>query len=575
MVGGTATAFHRVEEELVAWQPCDVARVMERLDAVTASGRWAFGFVTYEAASGLGTGLRTRSPVPGLPLAWFGVAEPRPAPPLQDADPPPVDLGWRPEWTADRHRRAVDAVQENIAAGETYQCNLTTSLRASAPADPEQLYRQMVVNQIGRYNALIDTGRFVVASASPELFFEVSGDWITMRPMKGTAPRGRTGAEDAEAVDRLRSSPKERAENIMIVDLVRNDLARIAVPGTVAVADLLRPERFPTVHQLTSTVRAELPPGVGTADLFRALFPCGSVTGAPKRRTMEIIRELEGDARGVYCGAVGVVGPRDAPVRARFSVAIRSALVDRERGVVTYGTGGGITWDSAPAAEWSELLVKARLLDEAPRDFHLIETMRHDPGSGIHLRDDHLARIAASARYFGFRHDPGAVARELDRHLTGAGPARVRLCCHRDGTATVDVGPLPPATAGPVRLATDDEPVDTSTCWTRHKTSRREVYEVRRARHPEADDVILIDDAGAVVETGIATLAARIEGRWWTPPASVGCLPGIERGHRIRTGTLRERPLAVADLDRADELAVLSSLRGWRPAVLLHRPAVH
>jgi para-aminobenzoate synthetase/4-amino-4-deoxychorismate lyase len=225
----------------------------------------------------------------------------------------------------------------------------------------------MALGQRGAYNAHLDTGRFVVASASPELFFETRRDRILMRPMKGTAARGRTVEEDTEIVRRLRSSPKERAENIMIVDLLRNDLARVAVVGTVTVPRLLHAERFVTVHQLTSDVTARLRPGVGLTATFRALFPSGSVTGAPKARTMELIQDVEDAPRGVYSGAIGVVAPPGAaPFRARFSVAIRTVVVDRERGTATYGTGGGITWGSRPAAEYAELLAKARVLDARP-----------------------------------------------------------------------------------------------------------------------------------------------------------------------------------------------------------------
>jgi para-aminobenzoate synthetase/4-amino-4-deoxychorismate lyase len=570
---GSALEFPEVEQVLVASEPGQVAGVLDEVERRTAAGAWAFGFVAYEAASGLDPVLTTRAPVDGLPLAWFGITETP-----QSAGPPAPGPGgwptgsWLPEWDERLHRTAVREVRSRIAAGETYQCNLTTRLTRAVAGDPEELYRDLALAQRGAYNAYLDTGRFVVASASPELFFELSGDRIRMRPMKGTAARGRTVAEDERIVTRLRSSPKERAENVMIVDLVRNDLARVATAGSVRVPRLLHAERFETVHQLTSDVTARLRPDVGLTGIFRALFPCGSVTGAPKARTMELIRDVEDSPRGVYCGAIGLVAPPGAPLRARFSVAIRTVLVDRERGSATYGTGGGITWSSRPRAEYAELLAKARVLDTRPSGFHLLETMRHEAGR-LRSLDAHLARVTASATYFGFRFEPAAVRAALDERLAGAGDARVRLRCYRDGSVGVDVEALPPPDVDRVRLAIDPEPIDSTACWPHHKTSLRGPYSSRLARHPSADDVVLVNERGEVTESCTANLAVRLDGRWWTPPLDSGCLPGIERARLVADGVLRERVLRPADLHRAEDLALVNSLRGRRPATLAGRTA--
>jgi para-aminobenzoate synthetase/4-amino-4-deoxychorismate lyase len=570
---GSALQFPAVEQVLVASEPDEVAGVLDEVERRTSAGAWAFGFVAYEAAAGLDPVLTTREPVDGLPLAWFGItAGPRDATALHPCPGGWPAGSWAPEWDERRHRAAVREVRSRIAAGETYQCNLTTRLTRAADGDPEELYRDLALAQRGAYNAYLDTGRFVVASASPELFFELDDDRILMRPMKGTAARGRTVAEDEQIVTRLRSSPKERAENVMIVDLVRNDLARVAVTGSVTVPRLLHAERFETVHQLTSDVTARLRPDVGLTGIFRALFPCGSVTGAPKARTMELIQDVEDSSRGVYCGAIGVVAPPGAPFRARFSVAIRTVLIDREHGNATYGTGGGITWGSRPAAEYTELLAKARVLDAHPREFHLLETMRYEAGH-LRSRDAHLARIAASAAYFGFRFDPAAVRTSLDARLAGAGDARVRLRCYRDGTVGVDVEDLPHPTTAPVRLAIDPTPVDTTACWPHHKTSLREPYTARLARHPSADDVVLVNERGEVTESCTANLAVRLDGHWWTPPLDSGCLPGIERARLVADGVLHERVLRPADLHRAEDLALVNSLRGRRPAKLAGRTA--
>jgi para-aminobenzoate synthetase/4-amino-4-deoxychorismate lyase len=361
---GIAWAFPEIAYDLVAVRLDQVAAVLRELDRATADGWWAFGFVSYEAATALDPSLPAHEPVPGLPLAWFGVAAaPDVVPVVRPPEPGAYRLGdWTYGWDEAQHKRNVGAVHAHIAAGETYQCNLTTRMTATFAGDPRAAYADLALAQRGAQHAYLDVGRFAIASASPELFFDITGDRLRMRPMKGTARRGRTPAEDAELLAALRSSAKERAENIMIVDLVRNDVARVAATGSVAVTSLCQSETYETVHQLTSEVTARLRPGVSLPDVFGALFPCGSVTGAPKSRTMRLIRDLENGPRGVYCGAIGMVAPAGAPFRARFSVAIRTMVVDRVTGIATYGTGGGITWDSDPAAEYAELRAKAEVL---------------------------------------------------------------------------------------------------------------------------------------------------------------------------------------------------------------------
>jgi para-aminobenzoate synthetase/4-amino-4-deoxychorismate lyase len=362
---GTAVVCSPPSSVLVAQRPEDVPGVLAAVQEATDAGSWAFGYVGYEAAAGLDPGLAVHPPeADGPPPAWFGIcAEPVPVPPL---DRRPVGgewaAEWVPAWSPAEHRRDVGVIRERIAAGDTYQCNLTVRMRGRVEGDPLGLYRDLALGQGGAENAYLDLGRFVVASASPELFLERRRDDVLVRPMKGTAPRGADPEEDDRLAAALHASSKERAENVMIVDLVRNDLARIAEIGSVTVPSLFAVERYGTVLQLTSDVTARLRPGTGLLELFRALFPCGSVTGAPKASSMRVIRGLESTPRGVYCGAVGLVGPPDAPVRARFNVAIRTAVLDRATGTAVYGTGGGITWGSDPDAEHAELLTKTAVL---------------------------------------------------------------------------------------------------------------------------------------------------------------------------------------------------------------------
>jgi para-aminobenzoate synthetase/4-amino-4-deoxychorismate lyase len=572
LVAGTALAFDRPSRILTATRAGEVLPLLAEVEQATQSGSWAFGYVAYEAAAGLDPRADVGAGPVALPLAMFALS----GPPVEVAPvaPPPgtgrdYTVGpWERGWTERGHRDDVARVRGFIAAGEIYQLNLTARMRATVEGDLDQLYADLAWGQRGSYAALLDLGRFVVASASPELFFEWTADELRTRPMKGTAPRGRTTAEDDAQRARLVGSEKERAENLMIVDLIRNDLGRLAEVGSVQVPALFTPERYETVWQLTSDVTARTRPGTTLTDVFCALFPSGSVTGAPKLRAMELIAGLEADPRGVYCGAIGMVAPAGHPWRARFSVAIRTLTVDRSSGEAVFGTGGGITWGSDPAAEHAELLAKAGILAEPYEEFGLVETLALVPGTGLRNLDRHLARVADSAAYFGFPFDRAAIESRLAAEVDGVEQARVRVVLHRDGACDVVLAPLPATTAEPVRLAVDPEPVDSSQRWVRHKTTRRGVYSSRAARHPDADDVVLVNEQGQLTETTIATLAVRLEGRWWTPPLSAGCLPGVERGRLLEAGRLRERTLTVADLRSADDLAVVSSLRGWRPAIL-------
>ena len=366
LIAGRAVACPPAHRVLVAERPGEVAAVLAEVERATAAGDWAFGYVSYEAAPGLDPKLPSFPEKLGqMPLVWFGLCE-------RPVAVTPIEVGreavaaeavWAPEWSAGEHAHAVDLVRKHIGAGDTYQCNLTSRLRTAFGGDPAALYASLAAGQRAALNAYLDLGDFVIVSASPELFFEWAGDRVRTRPMKGTAARGHDPESDRERARRLRASPKEQAENLMIVDLLRNDLSKIALTGSVEVPELFALERYPTVWQMTSEVTARLGAGVGLVEIFRALFPCGSVTGAPKRRSMEIIRELESGPRGVYCGAIGLVAPPSEPVRARFSVAIRTAVVDRRAGTAVYGSGGGITWDSVPAEEWAELLTKATILN--------------------------------------------------------------------------------------------------------------------------------------------------------------------------------------------------------------------
>jgi para-aminobenzoate synthetase / 4-amino-4-deoxychorismate lyase len=562
---GGALAFGTPLETVVARELGAVLPALQRVEELGAAGRWCVGFVAYEAAPAFEPAARVHPPDPRLPLVWFSVHEhPVPLPPAGDGAGDRSSTDGSPPWVPDtgtgEFSAALAEIHEGIARGDYYQVNYTLRFHSGGAHDARALYERLRRVQPRSYAALIDAGDFRIVSASPELFFALEGDRLTMRPMKGTARRGRWNAEDDAAVARLQSSVKERAENVMIVDLIRNDAGRIAQTGTVRVPALFEVERHPTVLQLTSTVEAAVRDGVGLGDVFTALFPCGSVTGAPKISAMNAIATLERSPRGVYCGAIGVVRPGGD---ALFSVAIRTAVVDARAHRAEYGAGGGITWDSDPVSERNEVFAKAAILTGDRPAFALIETMLLADGE-VRRAAEHVQRITESAAYFGFA-DPGRGALEqleLARELHPAGEWRLRLQAEASGTVSAAVAPLDPLPDDrPVCLSR--VPVDAADPFLFHKTTRRELYEARSAEHPGCFDVLLVNGAGELTEFTVGNLVVELEGRRWTPPVECGLLPGVFRGELLRSGEVGERVLRPDDLSGASALWRISSLRGW------------
>jgi para-aminobenzoate synthetase / 4-amino-4-deoxychorismate lyase len=584
-LGGPAPRSFRFAEPvgvIEARRPEEVTDALAAAEGAAGRGLWVAGFVAYEAAPGLDPALQVRErsaddPFGALPLLWFAMFDQAHETSLPEprASSSALALGdaWRPSITRERYDDRIARVREHIRSGDTYQVNYTLRLRAALEGDERGLYRDLALAQRGRYAAYLNAGRYRVLSASPELFFSIEGDLITTRPMKGTIARGRWPEEDGGMARRLRSSAKDRAENAMIVDLVRNDLGRISRPGSVRVPAMFDAERYETVWQLTSTVTSELSAGTGLVEVFRALFPSGSVTGAPKIRSTQIITDLEDSARGVYTGAIGYLAPEGSgEPRANFNVAIRTVVLDTRTGTAEYGVGGGITYDSRAEAEYDEVLTKARVLSVRRPRFDLFESIRHEPAEGgfRHL-DLHLRRLAASAAYFGFAYDESAVREALDKVADGASePLRVRLTLSREGTIDVAVSDPPPPSDGPVRVSLHEgEPVDPDDALLYHKTTLRERYEAAAAAHPNADDVLLVNTHGQITESAVANVAVQLDGRWWTPPIECGLLPGTGRAVALHDGSLAERAISVDDLHRAEGIALVSSVRGWRTATVV------
>jgi para-aminobenzoate synthetase/4-amino-4-deoxychorismate lyase len=538
----------------------DVAATLEAAEQAALSGQWVVGFVAYEAAPSFDPALRVREPRGDLPLAWFASFTSR-----HDDDSAEQAATadffckhWVSSLDASEASHRIGKIRHGIAEGDYYQVNLTMRSRSEFSGAPEALFDALAESQPAAYLAAIDWGAGAILSASPELFFRRSGNTVTARPMKGTAARSADPEADRAAAAALRESAKERAENLMIVDLLRNDLSRVARKGGVRTPSLFDLVALPTVWQMTSTVEADIPPDVGLRHLFAALFPCGSVTGAPKVAAMREIALLEDAPRGIYCGAIGVIKPGGD---ALFSVAIRT--VEVAGGQATCGLGSGITIDSDAAAEYAEWLAKRRFLLRASAPFELLETFRLEGGRFARL-DAHLARLKASAAWFGFPIDDAALAATLER-LRGLGtehPSRVRLLLRRNGEVRGEVFALE-ADPADARVVLAHQAIRGEREFLRHKTTERSAY---APFVPPAGvfDVLLRNEWGELTEFTRGNLFVEMPGGgpWLTPPLACGLLPGVLRGELIAQGRAREAILREEDLRHAIRLWFGNSLRG-------------
>jgi para-aminobenzoate synthetase/4-amino-4-deoxychorismate lyase len=557
---------------------------------VNGRGLHAAGFVSYEAAPGFDATLKVRGldaagdgPSgrlnPGrMPLLWFGlydgpewVAAPEageddPAEtPTRDGDAVGAAEAWVPSVSREEYAAALKCIKEQIAEGNTYQVNYTFRLRRRFAGDAAALFARLARAQQAQYAAYVDVGRWRVCSASPELFFRRDGRRLMTRPMKGTATRGLTPAEDRAQAEWLRQSEKNQAENVMIVDMLRNDLGRVAEIGSVRVPRLFELERYPNVWQMTSTVTAET--DAPLAEVMQALFPCASITGAPKHSTMNLIARLESTPRGVYTGCIGHFGPGQ---QAQFNVAIRTVVVDRDAGGAEFGVGGGIVWDSETEAEYDECLAKARVLSAPAASFELFESLRWRPEEGFFLLDQHLRRLGESAEYFGFRFERETAAAQLAAATAGRpGPAqKVRLFLEQSGRMRSDAQPMAWPAASSLRVGLAKTPVDPNDKFLYHKTTRREVYAAALAAFPDCDDVVLWNARGEVTETCHGSVVARVDGKRITPPLTSGLLPGTFRAWLLEQGEVEEGVLRVEDLTRYEGLWRVNSVRGWQRMVV-------
>lgn len=561
--------FRDPVEVVTAWDTGSVRGQIERIEKVAnTEGLWAMGYLAYEAAPAFDRALHVQPPTKALPLLWFGLyREPEHLSDLPAGDDGPYALGeWTSSVTPIAYGEAIAAIKERIARGDTYQVNYTFRLRASFQGDSLALFLRLWQAQHAPYAAYLATDSFALCSASPELFFHLEDDRVVSQPMKGTARRGRTLVEDEAQARWLRESEKNRAENIMIVDMIRNDLGRIAITGSVLTERLFDVTRYPTLWQMTSTVSATT--NAPAADILAALFPCASVTGAPKVSTMGIIADLESAPRGVYTGAIGYLAPGR---RSQFNVAIRTVVIDRVRATAEYGVGSGIVWDSDAGDEYRECQTKARILTVVFPDISLIESLLWEPVAGYFLLERHVQRLADAAAYFGPPLDPAAVRGQLAAFAAtlSTRPHKVRLLVASNGVWSVEATSIQAASSSPLRVALADQPVDSADPYLYHKTTHREVYERALASRPGCDDVLLWNERGELTESTRANLVLRLDGELVTPPVSSGLLGGTFRAELLAQGILREQVLRVPDLARAENVYLINSVRRWMSADLV------
>lgn len=568
---GQMRVFSRPASVVSAQRPEEVEDAFVRIEAALAAGKHVAGYFSYELGYLLELRLKPLLPSVGPgPLLWFGVFE---ASQQYEAEAYLAQHvrgrayagPLRHEWSAKDYAARFRKAHRLIEAGDIYQANLSFRSQFAFAGDPLALYRDLRTRSGAPHCAFIDDGERRILSLSPELFFSVSaGGRILAKPMKGTAPRGDTPALDAEARARLRASEKDRAENLMIVDLLRNDIGRIAKTGSVAVEELFAVESYPTVHQMVSTIRAQRKRGVRAREIVQALFPCGSVTGAPKIRAMEIIAELESSPRGVYCGGIGYFAPDGS---ASFNVAIRTMTIGEGCGEL--GIGGAVVYDSYVGPEYAECLLKARYFELARPSLGLIETLRWSATEGFVCLERHLARMASSAAALGFLFDNDAANAALIAAVAkDESPLRVRLTLTEDGAFHCTASPLPLSKAE-WRYRISTQRVWSGDALLRHKTTRRELFDSDHAAAAGCgyDEVLFLNERGELTEGSRTNLFARIQGELVTPPLACGLLGGCLRAHLLDTGQCRERALVPHDLEIAEEVWLGNSLRGLIRAV--------
>jgi len=532
--------------------------IQEALDL----GFYVAGYISYESAPTFDPSFQVNLN-PNMPLLWFGVF----SEPLYESLVTNGSYDY-PKWSPDVSRKqydsAIDFIKSSIEKGNTYQTNYTIRLNSKFQGDDIALFNKLKQAQSSNYCAYIHTGDFSILSASPELFFHLKDQHITTRPMKGTIARGKTLAEDEKNAKWLYESEKNRAENVMIVDLLRNDLNIIAEQGSVQVPELFNIEHYPTVLQMTSTITAKVKKNTSYFDIFKALFPCGSITGAPKISTMKIISSLESAPRDVYCGAIGYFSPNQEAI---FNVPIRTVVINQKTGNATYGVGGGITWDSTANGEYEEILTKASLLERDKPEFKLLESILLTDGK-LYLLEEHLNRLQDSSKYFQFPFNRSEVENELVKFTKNftKGDYKIRLLLSNTGKVSLESQQLyESVTPKIVKLA--EKPISNCNLFLYHKTTYRDVY--TQFQNPEVFDTLLWNENEEITEFTNGNIVLEINGKLYTPPIQSGLLAGTYREMLIKKGKIIEKVLTILDLQNSTQIWFINSVRKWVKVELL------
>ena len=566
---------------LIAHELNEIPEVFAQIESALANGFYIAGYFAYECGYHFEPSTAADFQSPDQPLIWLGVyRQPQifdhasgPSLPADQTAKAAVNLeSIALEIPHPAYQSKIQRIRDYIAAGDTYQVNFTNRVAFETQHTPAATFASLSTQQPVAYSAFLNLGDRQILSHSPELFFRVEdqaqNQKITTRPMKGTMPRGLDAAEDAAADIRLCNDPKNRSEHVMIVDLLRSDLGRICTMGSVQVEKLFTVERYPTLLQMTSAISGTLRPNISYYEIFRALFPCGSITGAPKVRTMQIIRELEDQPRGIYTGAIGFIAPNRESV---FNVAIRTLVIENSR--ASLGVGGGIVADSDPADEYRECLLKASFLTRTRPDFELIETMIRE-GSSFPLLPLHLQRLESSASYFSFIFDRLSIESRLQDLAASFEPNsrhRVRLLLARDGGLKLTSEPFPQTPPkGLVQLSS--ERTSSTDAFFRHKTTQRALYgqQYAHACASGLDDILFLNEKGELTEGAISNVFIERAGKLLTPPLSCGVLNGVYRRHLLQIrAEAEEQVLTAADLHAADAIYLCNALRGIYKVKLL------
>ena len=552
---GERYTFTQPIKELKTRDLAEVADLLAQVESYQEQGYYVVGYVSYEAAPAFEEKLAVhKAPLLAEYLLYFTVhdrVETSPIPLIYDE----VDLpsNWQEETSAADYEKAIAQIHHHLRQGDTYQVNYTVQLKQDLSANPFAIYNRMVVEQEAGYNAYVEHDEMAVISMSPELFFEQNDRELTTRPMKGTTQRGVTDQEDLEQASWLEQDPKNRSENMMIVDLLRNDMNRISEVGSEHVECLCQVEQYSTVWQMTSTIKSQLRPDVDLVEIFRSLFPCGSITGAPKIATMEIIKDLEPQPRGVYCGTIALLLPNGRRI---FNVAIRT--IQLHKGQAIYGVGGGITWDSTWESEYHEVHQKAAVLYRKQARFKLITTGKINQKQLL-FENQHLGRLTKASRYFSYPFNPEDLRQKIEEECQACDSHqdyRLRIILSKSGEIELSRQLLAPLSPSFCKAKLCLQEADLNQAFTYFKTTHRPHLNL------DKQEIIYHNAAGELLETSIGNLVLKINGKLYTPPIRLGILPGIYRQHLLETGQVEEKVLTVPDLEQAETIYGCNAVRG-------------